>query len=84
VNLSRREISLLKQMFFMFFTFIGGWSPTYAIVIVSEYVQLNEWIRPSLIIFSELCILGIVIHLFINNHEIKNYFFNKIRQVFQH
>ncbi|UJR18171.1 hypothetical protein I4U23_005071 [Adineta vaga] len=84
MRLSRREFSLLRQMIFMFFTFIGGWSGIYVSVIINEFVAFNEWIRPALVIFSEICILGIIINLFITNHEIKNYLFDKIYQVFRH
>ncbi|UJR19490.1 hypothetical protein I4U23_022619 [Adineta vaga] len=84
MNLGRREISLLRQMIFMFITFMGGWSTSYVIVIVSQFMSLNEWIRPAMVVFSELCIVGIILNLFISNHELKNYVFDKIHRVFRH
>ncbi|CAF0981780.1 unnamed protein product [Adineta ricciae] len=84
MNFSRRDISLLRQMISMFIAFIGGWSGIYISIIITQFLKINEWIRPALVIFSDLSILAILINLFIHNHEVKSYLFDKIRRNFHH
>ncbi len=79
-RITRREIFLLKQMIFMFCVFIGGWTPVYSIVIISEYITVNQLIFHYSVIVGELAVLAIIINLFKCNHEIRQYLFNKIRQ----
>ncbi|CAF1349008.1 unnamed protein product [Adineta ricciae] len=82
LNLSRREISLLRQMTFMFITFIGGWSGIYISVLISYFINFNEWIRPAMSIFGELCVVGIIINLFISNRDVRNYIWTRLRNLF--
>jgi hypothetical protein len=79
-RIGRREISLLKQMIFMFSMFIGGWTPIYSIVIINQYLNFTELIFHCSLIVAELAVLAIIINLFKCNHEIRQYLFNKIRQ----
>jgi len=81
VKLTRRDISLLWQMIFMFSMFIGGWSPVYLSAIISELIYVDSLVTPVTAIFSELCIFGIIINLFIQNHDLRQYLLNKIREL---
>ncbi|CAF1337804.1 unnamed protein product, partial [Adineta steineri] len=81
-KISRREISLLRQMIFMFLMFIGGWTPVYIVNILDAATDLNFMIVQIAVIFSQICVLGIVINLFIYNHELRQYLSNKIRVCF--
>lgn len=79
-RISSREIALLKHMMFMFVTFVIGWTPVYAIVIVDQYVftYINQLTFQYSVILGESAILAITIHLFISNHEIRDYCINKV------
>jgi len=78
--ISRREISLLKQMIFMFCVFIGGWAPACSIIIIEELITLNPlFFQCSLKVF-EVVMLAITIRFFICDHDMKEYLINKIRQ----
>jgi len=79
-KISRRDISLLKQMIFMFCTFIGGWTPAYSILIINQFITLNTVIFRYSVIVCELAMLAIAINLFISNHEIKDFLINNIRR----
>ncbi|CAF0772539.1 unnamed protein product [Adineta ricciae] len=46
-KISRREISLLRQMIFMFAMFIGGWSPVFIVDIFLQ-LRLIELIAPPI------------------------------------
>jgi len=55
--IGRREISLLKQMIFMFCAFIGGWTPACSVIIIEQLITLNPlYFQCSLKIF-EIAIL---------------------------
>ncbi|CAF0736475.1 unnamed protein product [Adineta steineri] len=81
-SISRRDISLLRQMFFIFSMFIGGWAPAYLSLLISNYIYVDPIIPEIMTIIAELCILSITINLFICNHELRQYLKNKIRQIF--
>ena len=83
LKLSRREISLLRQMIFMFAMFIGGWTPVFSILIISQYIYIDQSIVQSFVIVSELSILAIIINLLMCNHELKEFLVNKVRQCVQ-
>jgi hypothetical protein len=79
--ISRREISLLKQMILMFCAFIGGWTPACSVIIIEQLITLNPlYLQCSLKIF-EIAMLAITINFFICDHEMKEYLINKIRQL---
>ena len=82
-KIGRREISLLRQMIFMFTIFIGGWAPVYSIVIISFVQYLDPIITSLAVVLGELSILGIITNLFICNHDLRQYLLNKMRQVFR-
>ncbi|CAF0859162.1 unnamed protein product [Adineta ricciae] len=52
-KISRREISLLRQMIFMFAMFIGGWSPVFIVDIFLQLVNVNTMITAVTILFGE-------------------------------
>jgi len=57
----------------MFCAFIGGWTPVYSIVIISEYITVNQLIFHYSVVVGELAVLAIIINLFKCNHEIRQY-----------
>ncbi len=79
-RISRRDISLLKQMIFMFCTFIAGWIPPYLLLILNVLFTFNQLIFQYSVVVFELAVLAITINLLICNHEIKEFIINKIRQ----
>jgi hypothetical protein len=79
-KINRRDISLLKQMIFMFCTFIGGWTPAYSILIINDVITLNIMIFRYSVIVCELAMLTIAINLLLCNREIKHFLINKIRR----
>ncbi len=79
-RISRREISLLRQMIFMFSMFVGGWTPVYLTVLILHFMPFNFMAFHLTAILGELCTLCIIMNLFLCNHELREYFRNKIRQ----
>lgn len=77
--ITRREISLLQQMIFTFLIFIIGWTPVYLTLIISYFVVFDSNITSATALVSQLCTLCIITNLFIYNHELKQYFKDKIR-----
>ena len=78
-TLSRRDISLLKQMIFMFLTFIGGWTPVYTVLILGQLLDISQLFFLYFVIICEIGMLAITINLFKCNHEIKEYLITKFR-----
>ncbi|UJR19342.1 hypothetical protein I4U23_022471 [Adineta vaga] len=83
LKISRREISLLRQMILMFLMFICGWSPVFIVNIILQLKKVNTIIVASTILFSEICIMGIITNIFIHNYELKEFFINKIKICFR-
>ncbi len=83
-KISRRDISLLKQMIFMFIMFILGWTPTYIIHIADIIHDVNSVIVMAFVFLSDICLFGLVINLFVCNHEIRQFLFNTIRRCCHH
>ncbi len=77
--ISRRDISLLRQMIFTFLIFILGWTPVYLTIIISNFIRIDPLISYITAIISQLCILNIIINLFFNNHELKQYLTDRLR-----
>lgn len=82
-KLTRREISLLRQMIFMFMMFIGGWSPVFIVNIFLQLKKIHTIITALTILFSELCVFGITTNLFIHNYQLKDFLLNKIQFCFR-
>ncbi|CAF1653457.1 unnamed protein product [Adineta ricciae] len=82
--ISRREISLLRQMILMFITFMGGWGPTYILLFITEYISVNKIIRSSLELLCISSLLVLTINLIICNRDIRQHLFTKICCCFVH
>jgi hypothetical protein len=82
-RVSRRDISLLQQMIFMFLISIAGWTPFYVILIITSFIYLDPVVIRFAVLWAELCILSIIINLFQRNHEIREYSLNKIKALFR-
>ncbi|CAF4385474.1 unnamed protein product, partial [Adineta steineri] len=82
-RMSRRDMSLLKQMLVMFSMFIGGWTPILIVYTMNIAIDVDIKIIKITVLFSEVCIFGIVMNLYIYNHELRHYLLNKIRLLFQ-
>ncbi len=82
-RISRREISLLRQMIFMFSMFVGGWTPVYLTVLTFYFIPFNLMAFQLTTVVAELCLLFITMNLFVCNHELREYCKNKIRQLFR-
>lgn len=80
-RIRRREMVLLKHILLMSATFTIGWTPAYAVVIFNRYVltYVTRLIFQYSVILGEIAILIIILHLFISNHEIREYSMNKVR-----
>jgi hypothetical protein len=81
-RISGREIALLRQMIFMFTMFIAGWSPTFLLIAIAEFMQVNFIAYECMVVLCEIAVLSLIINLFICNHELRKYLFNKIRVCF--
>ncbi|CAF1412189.1 unnamed protein product [Adineta ricciae] len=69
---NRRDIKLLKHIFFLFFVFIFGWGPAYiATVIANFYMPL--WVYYLLQTLPVFTIIIQILDLFIYNHEVRQY-----------
>lgn len=80
-KISRRDISLLKNMIFIFTMFILGWTPIFVINIVDFLNSVRFVIVMSCVYLSAVCVLAIIIHLFLCNREIRVYLFDLIRNI---
>jgi len=83
-KISRRDISLLKQMIFMFIMFILGWAPTFIVHIADIIHDVNSVIVMASVFLSDICLLSLVINLFACNHELTQFLFNTIRRCCHH
>ncbi|CAF1365890.1 unnamed protein product [Adineta steineri] len=81
-RISRRDISLLKQMIFTFTMFIIGWTPALVINTVDVMIFVNFDVQMASVYLSVICLLAVIINLFIYNHEIRRYLFDSIRRCF--
>lgn len=82
LKISRRDVSLLKHMIFIFLMFVVGWTPIFVINIIDFLNSVDFTIVMSCVYLSIVCVLSIIIHLFLCNREIRDYLFNLIRNCF--
>lgn len=78
LRISRRELSLLRHMIFLFLTFIVGWSPMYFILIINQFIYVDRVVYESMVLVCELSLLSLIINLFMCNHKLRKYLLNKI------
>ena len=64
-KITRREISLLRQMIFTFFMFIGGWSPAYFITVINQFIYVHPVLYQSAILLCIISVLSVIINLFV-------------------
>lgn len=83
-RINRRNLSLLKHMIFTFLIFVIGWAPIFITNIIDIIIPGHLIAILSCTYVSAICTFGIIIYLFICNHDIRKFLFNKIRQCFQH
>lgn len=83
LRINRREISLLKQMIFLFLTFILGWSPMYLILVINQFIYVRRIIYESMVFICQISLLSLIMNLFIYNYKLRQYLINKIRLCFR-
>jgi hypothetical protein len=76
-RINRRDLHLLRHMITMFCVFVGGWGPVYMYSLISPETP-NIIVNLTFIILAELAILFDIINLFLYNHELRRYLFEKI------
>ncbi len=79
-KINGRDIRLLTHMLFMFWIFIGGWGPIYAIIIVMDSIAISILTSRMLSILGDISLLCIVIELFAYNHKLRDYLRNLMFQ----
>ncbi|CAF1505849.1 unnamed protein product [Adineta ricciae] len=77
--LSRREISLLRHMIFMFIMIIGGWGQGYFLLVIGQFLYIPRIVHECAAIVCELAVLTLTINLFMCNHDLRQHLFNKLR-----
>ena len=76
---SHRDLALLRHMIFMFSMFVGGWTPVMIINILNTTMDFDFKFVQICVIFSQVCVLGIAVCLFIYNRELRKYFADRVR-----
>ena len=79
LQISRRDILLFRQMIIIFVLFIAGWTPIYLSVLIDKLIYIDVLVVPFTILFGELCVLGIMTHMFRYDHKLRRYLLHKIR-----
>ena len=69
-RINRRDISLIKQMIFIFTVFIIGWCPAFVINTITATSRVDDRIQMVCIYLSEICLICLMINLFVFNHDI--------------
>ena len=79
-KMSRRDISLLKQMAYMFFIFVGGWGPVY-ISLNWEFINTTvPLLMPIFVVLAAFSSFIIITNLFVNDYEIRQWFREQFRR----
>ncbi|CAF1587081.1 unnamed protein product [Adineta ricciae] len=76
--LSRREISLLRHMIFMFIMIIGCWGQGYFLLVIGQFVYIPRIVHECAAILCELAVLALAINLFMCNSDLRQHLFNKL------
>ncbi|CAF1140968.1 unnamed protein product [Adineta ricciae] len=82
-KISRREIALLRQMVFMFIMFVTGWSAVLIVNIITQVVYTSAIFVLISMLLAELCAIGIIIDLYVYNHELRKFLCNKFQLCFK-
>ena len=78
---SRRDIRLLKHIFFMLMTFFVSWIPIYVIAVINWNALSLSRIEYQGVLMVPAIGFGVnAISLFLYNNELRTYFIDKIRR----
>ncbi|UJR12297.1 hypothetical protein I4U23_017008 [Adineta vaga] len=77
----RRDIKLLKHIIFLFIVFILGWGPLYIVLALTDLI-LPDWLYSVLQIPPTFATIIQVVDLFIYNHEVRQYWKERINRCF--
>ncbi|UJR38845.1 hypothetical protein I4U23_031510 [Adineta vaga] len=77
----RRDIKLLKHIIFLFIVFILGWGPIYIVLTLRDII-LPDFLYNVLQILPTFTITIQIIDLFIYNHEVRQYWKERINRCF--
>lgn len=80
LKISRRDISLLKQMIFMFTICISAWTPVTVVHMIDISNPVQSEIVAAVSLFSQICLLCLIINLVACNHDIRQLVTNNIRR----
>lgn len=78
LRISRRGLSLLKQILFIFTMFIVGWSSAFAINTITATSHVDDRIQMTCIYLSEIYLICLVINLFIFNHDVRQHVLHRV------
>ena len=81
-KLSRRDIHLLRHMIFIVGLFVMGWGFVNNVGTVNAYRQHDANLTNIAVLFSQLSSLSIIIDLFLYNHELCQYLWDRLKACF--
>ena len=84
MQITRRDLYVLRHMIFMFILLIGGWAPVYTVSCLRLVLTLSTYVFPVSIVIGELCLLSIILNLFAYNKKLRQYLFSLIFQRTSH
>ncbi len=73
LQISRRDVHLLRHMVVMLCIFVGGWTPLYVLFAIQNQFLINPIVNACFTIWCQLALLCDIIDLYLYNHEIRNY-----------
>ncbi|CAF4017829.1 unnamed protein product [Rotaria sp. Silwood1] len=76
---SRRDIHLLKHIFFMLISFFLSWIPIYITGTIYDVVSVSHNVYHGILLLPAIGFVADAIDLFAYNHELRRYFIDKIR-----
>ena len=84
-RIRRRDMYLLRHVIFMFVLFMGGWGPINILGMIQLYTSKSyPLFYTLLVIWTEICLLGDMINLFVYNRELRLYLTRTLRRVSLH
>ena len=81
-KLNRRDVSLLKQMVYMFLTFVGGWGPVYIFLNCDTLTATIPILLPITVVLAAFSSLINIMNLFLSDHDIRQWFREQYRCCF--
>lgn len=84
-KLRRRDMYLLRHVIFMFVLFMGGWGPINVLGMIQLYTSKSyPLLYTLLVIWTEICLLGDMINLFVYNRELRLYLTRTLKRMSLH